>query len=86
MSNTCSVLKFSRKYLESDFFQIYFSFTIGVLTMICNLCKKKKNDHDDNQLGVKARESGIWEETLYYAYHSEALVCLGKECWNDHED
>lgn len=42
MSNTCSVLKFSRKYLESDFFQIYFSFTIGVLTMICNLCKKKK--------------------------------------------
>lgn len=58
MSNTCSVLKFSRKYLESDFFQIYFSFTISVLTMICNL-KKKKNDHDDNQLDVKARESGI---------------------------
>lgn len=58
MSNTCSVLKFSRKYLESDFFQIYFSFTICVLTMICNLCKKK-NDHDDNQLCVKARESGL---------------------------
>lgn len=34
--------------------------------------QKKKNDHDDNQLGVKARESGIWEETLYYAYHSQA--------------
>lgn len=48
--------------------------------------QKKKNDHDDNQLGVKARESGIWEETLYYVYHSQALVCLGKECWNDHED
>lgn len=44
--------------MESDFFQIYFSFTIGVLTMLCNLCKKK-NDHDDNQLGVKARESGL---------------------------
>lgn len=54
--------------MESDFFQIYFSFTICVLTMICNLCKKK-NDHDDNQLCVKARESGL-------AMRGDFVLCI----------
>lgn len=58
MSNTCSVLKFSRKYLESDFFQIYFSFTICVNNYM-QFMPPKKNDHNENQHGVKARESGI---------------------------
>lgn len=49
--------------MESDFFQIYFSFTICVLTMMCNLCKKKNNDHDDNQLGVK-QERVVYERRL----------------------
>lgn len=45
--------------MESDFFQIYFFVYYLCVNNDMQFMPKKKNDHNENQHGVKARESGI---------------------------